>query len=73
MGILLKFLAIFLGLGLVYVAVKRALLAPSRPRPPAPQADAPAADDLVRCPRCGTWGIAGKPCETPDCVAARGR
>lgn len=73
MGVVLKLLAILIGLGLVYVSVKRWLLAARPPPPPRPveRQDVPPADDLVRCPRCGTWGIAGQPCASPDCVRFR--
>lgn len=71
-GLLVKVFAILLALGLLYVTVKRALLGSRKPAednkvqtpPPAPEIEA---DDLVRCPACGTYNPAGMACSAPDC------
>lgn len=71
-GFLVKAFAILLALGLLYVTVKRALLGNRKPGPadkvapppPPPEIDA---DDLIRCPACGTYNPAGVKCSAPDC------
>ncbi|PWR20587.1 hypothetical protein [Zavarzinia compransoris] len=72
LGLLVKAFAILLALGLLYVTVKRAVLGSRKPGdrvepaspPPPPKIEA---DDLVRCPACGTYNPADAPCATPDC------
>lgn len=69
-GILLKAFAILLALGLFYVTIKRAVLGQKKPEEkvtPPPKPAPIEADDLVRCPGCGTYNPAGQPCSTPDC------
>ena len=68
MGFLFKIAAILIGLGLLYVSVKRLILgnAPKKPDTPPAQAKAPdslTAEDLERCPRCGAYAPKNHVCE----------
>ncbi|MFA5121800.1 hypothetical protein [Zavarzinia sp.] len=74
-ALLFKAFAILLALGLAYVSIKRAVLGsqPKRTEAPSPPSPKPTetieADDLVRCPSCGTYRPAGQSCSTPGCPA----
>ncbi len=73
-ALLFKAFAILLALGLGYVSIKRAVLGnqPKKPEPevpPAPKQAPIEADELVRCPSCGTYNPAGQACSTPGCPA----
>ncbi|PWR24342.1 hypothetical protein [Zavarzinia aquatilis] len=76
LGLLVKAFAILLALGLAYVSIKRALLPKGKKAaevPPQAPKKAPVieADDMVRCPACGTYNAAGQPCAVPDCPTNR--
>lgn len=76
LGLLVKAFAILLALGLAYVSIKRALLpkgkkAAEAPPQPAKKPPVIEADDMVRCPACGTYNAAGQPCAAPDCPTNR--
>ncbi|MCF4166884.1 hypothetical protein L2U69_14625 [Zavarzinia compransoris] len=75
MAILVKAFAILLALGLFYVTIKRAVLGQKKPEEKVPRrkpAETIDADDLVRCPGCGTFNPVGQPCATPDCPTHKG-
>lgn len=75
MAILVKAFAILLALGLFYVTIKRAILGQKKPEEkvaPKKAAERIDADDLVRCPGCGTYNPAGQSCATPDCPTRKG-
>lgn len=68
MGLLLKIAAILIGLGLLYVSVKRLILgnAPKKPEVPPAKPKTPdslTAEDLERCPRCGAYAPRNHMCE----------
>ncbi|RJF94852.1 hypothetical protein D3874_03295 [Oleomonas cavernae] len=68
MGLLLKIAAILIGLGLLYVSIKRLILgnAPRKPEVPPAKPSRPeslTAEDLERCPRCGAYVPKNHVCE----------